>query len=301
VHGDIRNAEDLDRIGPFDILIDASANPSVTVGIDESPLQALNTNLVGTINCLELCARHKASIIFLSTSRVYPFGLIDSTQYVESDTRYKFDDQQTLVGVSKNGISEDFPLHGPKSFYGAAKLASEMLIAEYRAFKGVKSVINRCGIIAGPGQFGKVDQGIVTYWMACHLLKKDLKYIGYGGSGKQVRDIIHIDDLVRLIEFQIEEMERFDGQTMNVGGSLTNSVSLQELTTHCQEMTGNTVEIGSVAETRAADVRIYQSDCHHLESLAGTGWMMEKTTHDILSDTYSWVHQNERLFKRLVS
>jgi len=301
IHCDIRNPEDLAQIHEFDILIDASANPSVVVGIQESPIQALNSNLVGTINCLELCSRHKASIIYLSTSRVYPFGLLDSTLYGEIDTRYTFSPNQSLPGVSEMGVKEKFPLSGARSFYGAAKLASELLIEEYRAFKGVKSVINRCGIIAGPGQFGKVDQGIVTYWMACHLLKKDLSYIGYEGKGKQLRDLLHIDDLVRLVDLQIREIDTYDGKTLNVGGGLERSSSLLELTRHCQEITGNTVKIGSVAETRAADVRIYVSDCTHLLSITDQAWQIEKSTMDILTDTYDWVRHNETLFKRLIS
>lgn len=301
IHGDIRNPEDLAQIEPFDVLIDASANPSVVVGIQESPLQALNSNLVGTINCLELCAKHKASIIFLSTSRVYPFKLVDSANYIENDSRFTFDRKQSIKGVSDTGVSEQFPLTGAPSFYGAAKLASEMLIAEYHEFKGIKSVINRCGIIAGPGQFGKVDQGIATYWMACHILKKDLNYIGYGGYGKQLRDMIHVDDLVRLVDQQINNIDRFDGHTLNVGGGLANSISLLELTTRCQEITGNNVPIGSIPDTRVADVRIYLSDCNHLESICGSSWKVEKLVDDILSDTYRWVRENETLFKRLIS
>jgi CDP-paratose 2-epimerase len=300
VHGDIRNPEDLDGIGNFDVMIDASANPSVIVGIDSSPLQALNTNLWGTINCLEACVRTNASLLFLSTSRVYPFGLIDSANFDELDTRFAFTDMQQLQGVSSVGISEQFPLSGARSFYGAAKLASELLVTEYREFKKLKAIINRCGIIAGPGQFGKVDQGIVTYWMACHLLKKDLSYIGYGGMGKQVRDLIHVHDLVRLIDLQIQNIDLFDGKTMNVGGGLERSLSLIELTKFCQEITGNTVHIGSVEETRAADVRIYLSDNKQLESICAMKWQMEMTTKDILGDSYSWVRQNENLFKRLI-
>jgi CDP-paratose 2-epimerase len=300
VHGDIRNPEDLDGISNFDVMIDASANPSVIVGIDSSPLQALNTNLMGTVNCLEACLRNKASLLFLSTSRVYPFGLIDAANFDELDTRYTFSGDQQLSGLSSVGISEQFPLSGARSFYGTAKLASEFLITEYRTFKGLKAVINRCGIIAGPGQFGKVDQGIVTYWMACHLLKKDLKYIGYGGKGKQLRDLIHIADLVRLIDVQIQDIDHFDGKTMNVGGGLGRSLSLMELTGHCQEVTGNKVNIGSVEETRAADVRIYVSDSTYLNSTAGAAWQLERTTMDILADTFDWVRENENLFKKLI-
>ena len=155
-------------------MIECSAEPSVLAGFGDNPAYIINTNLSGTINCLELCRRKKSDIIFLSTSRVYPYNVINSLETVEDKTRFIWADKQKkeIPGWSRQGIGEDFPLYGPKTLYGATKLASEFLIQEYIANYGIKGVINRLGVIAGPWQFGKVDQGVFSLWMLAHYFKK---------------------------------------------------------------------------------------------------------------------------------
>ncbi len=98
-------------------------------------------------------------------------------------------------------------MDGPRTLYGATKLAAELLIEEYRASLGVPAVIDRCGVIAGPWQMGKVDQGVFTHWMLAHHFRQPLSYIGFGGGGKQVRDLLHVEDLVDLVERQLIERE----------------------------------------------------------------------------------------------
>ena len=117
--------------------------------------------------------------------------------------------EQDLEGVSLNGINEDFSTSTYRSFYGSSKLACELLIQEYAQFKGLKATINRSGVISGPGQFGKVDQGVLVHWLTSFLWKKDLAYFGYGGTGKQVRDSLHFDDLMSLIDKEIQNQDKF--------------------------------------------------------------------------------------------
>src|SRR3989338_5516745 len=241
VHGDIRNPEDLRLDDEIGLMIEASAEPSVLAGFGDNPEYIIRTNLSGTINCLELCRRKKADIIFLSTSRVYPYNAINRLKTTETDTRLVWADRQSeeVFGWSPEGIGENFLLYGPKTLYGATKLASEFLLQEYIANYGIKGVINRLGVVAGPWQFGKVDQGVFTLWMLAHYFRKDnLKYIGFGGEGKQVRDLLHIEDLFNLVDFELKNMDKVNGRIYNVGCGKDISLSLLETTKICQEITG---------------------------------------------------------------
>lgn len=292
IHGDIRNNEDLESLGFFDILIEASAEPSVTAGLDSDPTYVINNNLYGSINCFNACIKNKAKLIFLSTSRVYPIDTIEKALYTEEETKFLFTDTQMIKGISKKGISEELSLEGARSFYGTTKLSSELFIHEYAAFYGLQAAVTRFGVIAGPRQMGKTDQGVVTLWMAKHYWNQSLKYIGYGGKGKQVRDLLHVDDLVELIDYQIHNIEKFTGKVYNAGGGIQNSASLQEMTAICQKITGNNIQIDEVVETRTADLRIYITDNTKIET--EIGWKPKKSTEDIFSDIYHWIKGNEK-------
>ncbi len=291
VHGDIRCKEDFDALPIVDVVIEASAEPSVLAGLDGTPDYLVNTNLNGTINCLNYAKKCKANFVFLSTSRVYPIKTIEKLNYEEGSTRFVLADDQPVVGVSKQGISEDFPLAGARSLYGATKLASELMIQEYNEFYGMKTVINRCGVITGPWQMGKVDQGVMVLWVAKHFWKQPLSYIGYGGTGKQTRDMLHINDLFRLIDLQIHDIDSVNGEILNAGGGIESSASLQELTAICQEVTGNTIAINQVAENRAADIRLYITDNTKITKL--TGWKPVLGMKEIVQDIYHWIKENE--------
>jgi len=291
IHGDIRNNEDLLSVGAFDVLIEASAEPSVTAGLDSDPTYVINNNLYGSIHCFNACLKNKAKLIFLSTSRVYPIKTIEEANFTESETRFSFAENQTAAGISKLGISEDLKLDGARSFYGTTKLSSEMFIQEYSEFYGLQAAITRFGVIAGPRQMGKTDQGVVTLWMAKHFWNQSLKYIGYGGTGKQVRDILHVDDLVDLIDIQIHNIEKFNGKVYNVGGGLENSASLLEMTAICEKISGNKITIGSETETRPADLRMYITDNSKIEQ--ETGWKPKRNVETVFSDIYHWIKDNE--------
>ena len=121
-------------------------------------------------------------------------------------------------------------------------------------------LINRCGILAGPWQMGKVDQGVVTLWLARHVFDRELTYIGYGGQGKQVRDMLHTADLFDLLCRQFARPAAWDGRVYNVGGGSGVSASLLELTDMCRHITGKTVAVHSRPETSPVDLRIYITD-----------------------------------------
>ena len=297
VHGDIRNREDL-VFEKVDLLLECSAEPSVMAGIGSSPDYLMNTNLVGTLNCLELARHHNAASVFLSTSRVYPISYINGLKYEETSTRFNILDDQDILGASSQGIAENFPLDKARSLYGTTKLASELVVAEYVDTYGMKAIVNRCGVITGPWQMGKIDQGVFVLWIAKHYFKQSLSYIGYGGEGKQVRDFIHIDDLYKAIKIQLENFETYNAETWNIGGGLENSISLKELTALCEEVTGNNIDITNVVEDRPADLRFFITDSSRFLVKSGLTW--DKDAKQTVTDIYNWIRDNEADLKPIL-
>lgn len=292
VHGDIRNKEDFYELPAADCIIECSAEPSVLAGIGSSPDYLVHTNFNGTINCLDFAAKHKSDFIFLSTSRIYPINKIDAIVIDENEFRFDIAARQSMPGISTHGISETFPLDGYRSLYGASKLSSELFINEYHQYSNIRTVINRCGVIAGPWQMGKIDQGVAVLWMAKHFWEQSLSYIGFGGNGKQVRDMLHIYDLFRLVDFELHHMDVVNGGTYNAGGGAANSVSLTELTKICAAISGKTIPINRVAETRQADIKSYITDNRRITEL--TGWAPVKSIENIFEDIHTWLVQNEQ-------
>jgi CDP-paratose 2-epimerase len=290
VHGDVREPSDLRAVGEIDALVECSAEPSVLASAADADY-TVHTNLLGAHNCLELARRHGAQFVFLSTSRVYPVGPLNALAYSESETRFELESSQPFPGASGRGISEAFPLEGPRTLYGATKLAAELLVTEYAASFGLRTVIDRCGVIAGPWQMGKVDQGVYTHWVLSHYLRRDLSYIGYGGRGKQVRDLLHVDDLNDLIEDQLARPDHWAGATVNVGGGRACSLSLREASELCAAVTGNSIEVASTPENRPGDVPIYLSDCARLAR--HTAWAPRRDARRTIEDIFNWIHDNE--------
>jgi len=297
VHGDVRNPEDLDAVGKFDVLIECSAEPSVMAGYNSSSEFLINTNLFGTVNCLEQAKKYQADIIFLSTSRVYPISLLRDIKLKKDKTRFALSKKQSIQGISQKGISEDFPLNKARSLYGATKLASEILMLEYINMYKIRGVINRCSIVTGPWQMGKVDQGVVALWVARHLLGKKLKYIGFDGSGQQVRDILHVADLFNLISLQIKNMNKFNGNTYNVGGGNPLSVSLLELTKLCQEITEKEITISKIKKTSSMDIPYFITDSSKI--MKESSWKPEKNLHDIIEDIAKWITNNKQILQTI--
>jgi CDP-paratose 2-epimerase len=295
-HGDVRELADLLAVGEVDALVECSAEPSVMAGVGGSPTVLVQTNLVGAYHCLELARRRGAQLVFLSTSRVYPVAPQLAIALKEGDTRFEIAAEQQLPGVSPAGISERFPLEGARTLYGATKLAAEHLICEYAETYGLQAVVDRCGVVAGPWQMGKVDQGVFTYWMLAHVLDRPLSYIGFGGSGKQVRDLLHVDDLVDLVEEQLADPDGWAGRTVNVGGGREVSLSLLEATALCAEISGRRIDVARSTVRRPGDVPVYLSDCGRLAEM--TTWRPRRSARLILADTFAWIADNEHAVRQ---
>ena len=248
-HGDVRNASDFENLPAVDWVIDAAANPSVLAGVDNrsSSRQVIEHNLYGTANVLEYCKRVKAGLVLLSTSRVYSIPALAGLPLIKGNHAFEWDKAAAPVqGASANGLTTEFSTSPPVSLYGSTKLASECLALEYKHSFSFPLWINRCGVIAGAGQFGTSEQGIFSYWLHAYAQKRPLKYIGFDGSGRQVRDALHPDDLAELVAQQIEYSQKPEITTFNVGGGAANAMSLAQLTSWCAERFGkHSVEFDS--------------------------------------------------------
>jgi len=240
LHGDLRNPSDLETLPKVDWVIDAAANPSVLAGItgQSSSRQLMEHNLVGTIHLIEYCKRHAAGLIMLSTSRIYSLTRLSLLPMDVKDSAFvpRFA-KVSEPGLSEEGVREDFSTQAPVSLYGSAKLASELLIIEYGLAFGFPTHINRCGVLAGAGQFGKPDQGIFSFWIHSYCNRRPLKYTGFEGTGHQVRDCLHPRDLACLVAMQMRHPEK-GGKILNVSGGAQNSISLAALSRWCSSRFG---------------------------------------------------------------
>jgi len=240
VHGDLRQRSDIETLPACDWVIDAAANPSVLAGLDgrSSPRQLAEHNLSGTLNVLEYCREYRAGFILLSTSRVYSVKDLAGLPVSVHGNAFVLDTSQKLAsGVSEAGIREDFSTRAPISLYGATKLSSEVLAIEYGLAFDFPVWINRCGVLAGAGQFGTAEQGIFSYWLHAHSARLPLRYIGFGGHGYQVRDAFHPDDLADLLLTELGRTPPAD-PVFNTGGGASNTMSLAQLTDWCNQRFG---------------------------------------------------------------
>jgi CDP-paratose 2-epimerase len=241
-HADLRAPSDIDPLPAADWVIDAAANPSVLAGVDgrTSSRQLVEHNLGGTVNLLEYCKAHRAGFTLLSTSRVYAIAPLAALPVEAVDGAYRPAQHAAHpAGLTDAGIDETFSTQAPISLYGATKLASEALALEYGETFGFPVFINRCGVLAGAGQFGRPDQGIFAFWINSHLRRRPLKYIGFDGLGHQVRDCLHPRDLVPLLEKQFAAggLPATD-RLINVSGGRASARSLRQLTAWCDERFG---------------------------------------------------------------
>jgi len=281
----IEKFEKVKLIPKFDIIIDCCAEPAIEAS-RKDPDRVFKTNLVGTFNILKKCIKDNTRIIFLSSSRVYSIEKL--RRFTKSLNIFK---PQKISKV----INESFETSSASSLYGFTKLASEKLIKEMFFETNLKYIINRFGVIAGPWQFGKQDQGFVPLWVAKHFFKKKLSYIGFGGHGNQVRDIIHIDDVCEIIYKQIKNFNRINNDTFNIGGGLRNYVSLKSLTLKCEELTKNKLKIKKVSKTSDFDIPYFITD--NKKIYRTYKWKPTITINKTLNDIYDWLKKNKILKK----
>ena len=257
VHGDIRAPSDLENLPAVDWIIDAAAQPSVLAGVDgqTSSRQLVEHNLYGTINLLEFARSHGAGLILLSTSRVYSIPPLAQLKMEVADRAFSPVSEQTWPeGLTPAGVDENFSTASPVSLYGATKIASETMALEYGQTFDLPVWINRCGVLAGAGQFGRPDQGIFAYWLHSWQAGAPLRYIGFDGQGHQVRDCLHPDDLAHLLTQQLKSGSRTDcPRLLNVSGGLASACSLRQLSDWCTDRWGSR-EVKADPQERPFDI-----------------------------------------------
>jgi len=289
VRGDLRCRSDLDGLPPADWVIDAAALPSVIGGVDgrTSSRQVVEHNLIGTLNLAEYCRRHQSGCILLSTSRVYSIETLANLPFRVQADAFVLDEVSNgpgmlPAGVSAEGIDERFSTTAPVSIYGATKLASETMMLEFGAAHQFPVWVNRCGVLAGAGQLARSDQGIFPFWIDSHRKRSPLKYFGFGGTGHQVRDCLHPDDLAHLV---VKQLNCFDdqggGRIFNVGGGRRAAISLKQLTRWCDQRFGEHAVVSS-GDVRPFDLPWIVMDSRSAETV--WGWKAERSLESILDE-----------------
>ena len=276
---DISNNKAVQNLPRYDLIIDCCAEASVETSKKNVDV-VFNTNLLGTFNILKKCKKDKSNLIFFSSSRVYSIKKLR-----------KLKKNKTL-------IDEKFDTSGPKSIYGFCKYSSEHLIKEFSFMYKIKYIINRFGVISGPWQFGKQDQGFVSRWVWKHMNKKKIYYIGFDGKGSQIRDVIHVSDVCELITLQIKKINNIYNFTINIGGGKKNAISLRNLTKICQKITLNKVKMFSKKNTSEYDIPYYVTDNSKVQKMYK--WKPKKTIFHIIQDIYEWMLSNKKILKKYI-
>ena len=272
----IVDSNKLIKLPKFDLIIHCAAEPAIEVSRKKIE-KVFESNLIGTFNVLQKCAKGKSNIIYLSSSRVYAI--------------------ENLLNLKKKGfVNEDFNIENPKSIYGFTKVSSEFLIKEYSYLHKIKYIINRVALVSGPWQFGKQEQGFVSLWVWRHLNRLNLSYIGFGGTGRQVRDVLHIEDLCELVLLQIQKFKKINNKLINVGGGKKNSLNLIQLTKFCKDITNNTIRINSVKKTSPYDVPYYISNINYVKKLYK--WKPKRDLKKVITDLYDWMKVNRLVLKK---
>jgi len=285
ITADLRDVRALSELPAADFVIDAAANPSVLAGVDgkTSSRELIDHNLVGTVNLLEYCKQHRAGFILLSTSRVYSIPPLAALPVEPIDHAFQPVKIASLpAGLTGAGVDETFSTRAPVSLYGATKLTSEALALEYGETFNLPVFINRCGVLAGAGQFGRADQGIFAYWVNSYMRRRPLKYIGFGGHGHQVRDCLHPRDLVPLLERQLSAAKlSTEDRLINCSGGIASARSLRQLSDWCAAKFGE-IKIAVDSTPRTFDIPWMVLDSAKAARL--WNWRPQTTTDAILEE-----------------
>jgi CDP-paratose 2-epimerase len=292
LHGDVRMPSDVESAPAAEWVIDAAANPSVLAGMDgrSSSRQLMEHNLIGSLNLLEYSKQHNAGLILLSSSRVYSIPVLAGLPLRQAGSAFALDTAQPLPrGISAAGIAEDFSVEPPVSLYGSTKLASETVALEYGKTFGFPVWVNRCGVLAGAGQFGTAEQGIFSFWLHAHAARRPLRYIGFGCRGLQVRDALHPQDLAAIVATQMARGFAEAPRILNLGGGPKNAMSLAELTAWCD------ARFGAHAPQPDHQPRPFDIPWLAMDSALAhrtLGWRPERTLASILDEIAVHVREN---------
>ncbi|MFQ5803763.1 MAG: NAD-dependent epimerase/dehydratase family protein [Thermoplasmata archaeon] len=262
VRGDVRQLQDIRPVvEKADAIIHAAGQVAVTTSL-EDPRADFEVNLLGTLNVLEAArlSGSDPSVLFCSTNKVYGDN-VNRIPVREEGSRYVFSEPAYM-----KGIPTDFPVdscgHTP---YGVSKLAADLYVQDYAHTYGLKTDTFRMSCIYGEGQSGNEDQGWVAHFTLSMLRDKPLTIFG---DGKQVRDVLHVEDLVRAFRAALESDRTSRGGVFNIGGGSENTLSLLELLDLVRELTGKEASL-SFSDWRSGDQKVYISDISRAETVLG--------------------------------
>ena len=280
IKGDICDFEKLKNIfqvNKFGAIIHLAAQVAVTTSV-KNPREDFEVNALGTFNVLEAARNYcpESPFIYASTNKVY--GKMEALDIIERNGRYEY-------LRKKNGIDENFPLdfYSP---YGCSKGAGDQYVLDYARIYNLPTFSFRQSCIYGTHQFGVEDQGWVAWFIIAILLNKRITIFG---DGKQIRDILHVDDLVRAYELAIEKHEQISGSVFNIGGGPKNTLSLLELIGMLEKLTGKKIEF-RFDNWRQGDQKVFVSNIEKANELLG--WEPTISTEVGCIRLYEWIHTN---------
>jgi CDP-paratose 2-epimerase len=285
VHGDIRNANDVTRIVRNfrpEVVFHLAGQVAMTTSI-EDPRMDFETNALGSLNLLEAVRAYAndATVIYSSTNKVY--GDLEQYRYEETDTRYRCVEKP-------DGFDEQTPLDF-QSPYGCSKGAADQYLLDYARMFGLRTVVFRHSSMYGGRQFATYDQGWIGWFcqkgIECKQGRLEVPFT-IAGTGKQVRDVLHADDMTRLYFSAVERIDAAKGQVFNIGGGIQNSLSLLELFALIESMAH--VELRySRQPPRTSDQRVFVADITKARKILG--WEPQVTTRMGIERMLHWVEQ----------
>lgn len=285
VTGDIRDGytQLLPLVKKVDVIVHLAAQVAVTTSV-ENPLEDFEINARGTFNLLEAVrmSGNNPIVLYSSTNKVY--GELEDVKTIETETRYAF------VSM-KSGISEERNLdfHSP---YGCSKGTADQYVRDYARIYGLRTIVFRQSCIYGPRQFGVEDQGWVAWFIIALTLNKNITIYG---NGKQVRDLLHVDDLIHAYDLAIKNIEKTKGQIYNVGGGRENTISIwYEFKPILEKLFNREIKV-KFADFRPGDQPIFVSDIR--KAKRDFGWEPKIPVKEGIKKLFFWIQENKNLFK----
>jgi CDP-paratose 2-epimerase len=278
---DLRSLSEIIKQGSFDVVVHLAGQVAVTSSVID-PRHDFEINALGTFNVLEAVRQHSPETMVLNASTNKVYGKLTAFDLQEEPTRY-------LIPDLPHGISEQQPIdfHSP---YGCSKGAADQYVIDYARIYGLRTVNFRQSCIYGQRQFGVADQGWLAWFAFAHSLDQPVTIYG---TGKQVRDVLFVDDLINCYLASIDRIDRVRGMTFNIGGGPENTLSLLELVEALQRHSGRAVSY-TFENWRPSDQPVYVSDIRKAEALLG--WKPEVGVDEGLTKLYSWVEANGESF-----
>lgn len=283
VKGDVRNFKEIKEVARgIDVIIHTAAQVAVTTSITD-PRTDFEINALGAFNVVEVARINDSTIVFTSTNKVYGEN-VNKISVIERETRYEFADQKYRSGIPET-FSVDLTGHSP---YGCSKLAADLYVQDYAHTYGLKTGVFRMSCIYGERQFGVEDQGWLSHFTISTILNRPITIYG---DGKQVRDILHVADLVEAFNAFVKS--NLKHEVFNIGGGPENTLSLLELLGLLEELTGKKLKV-SFAEWRLADQKVYVSNILKAEDLLK--WEPRISPMEGVKRLVKWISESIALF-----